>query len=48
MSATPIRSLMPAPTLGEHNDAVLHAAGFSRTEIVTLAADGIIVTEPPN
>jgi crotonobetainyl-CoA:carnitine CoA-transferase CaiB-like acyl-CoA transferase len=48
MSATPIRSLEPAPTLGEHNQQVLTTAGFSPDEIAALAADRIIVTEPPD
>jgi crotonobetainyl-CoA:carnitine CoA-transferase CaiB-like acyl-CoA transferase len=36
----------PAPLLGEHNHEVLSALGLSDDEILTLAQDGVIGTEP--
>ena len=48
LSATPLVSPAPAPTLGQHNEQVLLAAGFSATEIGELIANSTIVTEPPN
>jgi formyl-CoA transferase len=31
-----------APRVGEHSDQVLHAAGYSATEIQALRAEGVI------
>jgi crotonobetainyl-CoA:carnitine CoA-transferase CaiB-like acyl-CoA transferase len=36
----------PAPTVGQHTDAVLHELGLTDDEIAALAANGI--TAPPN
>jgi crotonobetainyl-CoA:carnitine CoA-transferase CaiB-like acyl-CoA transferase len=36
----------PAPTLGEHNDAVLTELGLAADEIAALAADRVIGTRP--
>ena len=48
LSATPLLDLGPAPTLGQHNQQTLHAAGFSPSEISELVESGIVVTEPPS
>lgn len=41
----PHRTPMPAPTLGEHNSAVLADLGFSEDEIARLMASGIVVED---
>ena len=48
MSVSPVAVRSPAPTLGQHNEQALIAAGFSAAEIRHLAAHGVIVTEPPS
>jgi len=48
LSATPVRPPRPAPTMGEHNRAVLERAGIDRAEIAALAADSVIAIEPPS
>jgi len=48
LSATPVRPLAAAPTMGEHNEHVLRAAGFDQSDIVALAAERVIATEPPD
>jgi formyl-CoA transferase len=37
----------PAPTLGEHTDAILTALGVPPGELAALAADGVIGNVPP-
>lgn len=41
LSATPGAIHSPAPTLGEHTTALLTQAGYSRSEIDALAAEGV-------
>ncbi|MBC7781760.1 MAG: CoA transferase, partial [Proteobacteria bacterium] len=43
LSATPGAIRLPAPALGEHNDAVLAAAGFDAQAIAALRACGALV-----
>ncbi|KQQ33243.1 CoA-transferase [Duganella sp. Leaf126] len=42
LSATPGRTQWIGPTLGQHNDEVLRALGYSDTEIATLRQDGVV------
>jgi len=48
MSRTMPERPRPAPTLGQHNDLILAAAGFSDDEIAALFANKTIVTKPPS
>ena len=43
LSATPGAIRLPAPALGEHNDAILSAAGFDPARIASLRAIGALV-----
>jgi crotonobetainyl-CoA:carnitine CoA-transferase CaiB-like acyl-CoA transferase len=44
---TPAAITRPAPTLGEHTDAVLREAGLSPDEITSLRAAGVIPPDTP-
>ena len=41
-SRTPVRIRTPAPSLGEHNDAILAALGLGAEDIARLAEQGVI------
>jgi crotonobetainyl-CoA:carnitine CoA-transferase CaiB-like acyl-CoA transferase len=41
-SATPTRDVGPSPTLGQHTDEVLHAAGYDEQALADLRARKII------
>jgi crotonobetainyl-CoA:carnitine CoA-transferase CaiB-like acyl-CoA transferase len=47
LCVTPIELTGPAPTLGQHNTAVLRHNGFADDEITILAEAGLIVDTPP-
>lgn len=47
LSATPVSIDAPAPTLGQHNEVVLGANGFTAAEIGALAEQETIATRPP-
>ena len=47
LSITPPRRPTPAPTLGQHNEQVLLAAGFTIEQVDELSDAGTIVSEPP-
>jgi len=46
-SATPLATVGPAPTLGEHNMRFLADNGFTEGEVRELLASAVIATEPP-
>ncbi len=47
LSATPGAIRLPAPALGEHNDAILADAGFDPSRIAALRASGALVGPAP-
>ena len=47
LSRTAARVRAPAPTLGQHNEQILAAHGFTVDEIARLASDGTIADRPP-
>jgi formyl-CoA transferase len=42
LSATPGRTNWIGPTLGQHNDEVLRALGYSDADIAALKQDGVL------
>ncbi|MFN0145394.1 MAG: CaiB/BaiF CoA transferase family protein [Dehalococcoidia bacterium] len=48
LSETPVQYRRPAPTLGQHNDEILHGElGVSRVELTRLREGGFIAEVPP-
>ena len=46
MSETPLRPQGASPTLGEHTDEVLRAAGYDDTQIAALRDSGVLASTP--